>query len=237
MSRINKFSPDKKVEIINMYLNGVKSVSQIIFEYEISKGLLHLWLNKYKKYGIEIFENKKHNKSYSKDLKTIVVQEYLEGLDTFEGLALKYSIPSYTTIIKWVKDYNNHIELKDYDPKGDVYMVERRRLSVEERIKIVEHCLKHQSEYKITAELYNVSYAQVYQWVKKYEQKGPDGLLDQRGKRKSEENLSEVEKLQKKIEVLEKQLKLKEMENTLLKKVKEFERRRYLVKFDKKRNT
>ncbi len=57
MSRINKFSPDKKVEIINMYLNGVivQDMKATVFtdwlmkEYQLSHGhSMALW-----KYFIE----------------------------------------------------------------------------------------------------------------------------------------------------------------------------------------
>ena len=237
MGRKTKYNPTQKVEIVNSYLNGEKTALQIINNIGIAESTLYGWVHQYNKYGIDIFKEKKRNKSYSRELKEKVVQEYLKGIDSLDGLALKHNILNKATVFKWVNDYNNHIELKDYDPKGDIYMVERRKTSLEERIEIVEYYLKHNREFKKAAEAYQVSYSQVYQWVKKYELEGQDGLLDRRGKRKLEESLSEVEKLQKKIDQLEKQLELKENENTLLKKVKEFERRRYSVKLDKKRNT
>ena len=63
------------------------------------------------------------------------------------------------------------------------------------------------------------------------------GKTDKRGKRKEAEQLSEIEILQRKVKILERQLKEKEMENELLKKVKEIERRRYCQKRKTKRNT
>lgn len=236
MGRKSKYSSEVKLEIIEAYLNGEKSALQLAFEYDIARCVIYVWINKYKKYGIDIFKDMKRNSRYTKEFKHMVVQEYIEGVDSSEGLALKHGIPALSTVLNWVEDYNNHIELKDYDPKGEVYMVDRRKTSLEERVEIVEYCLKHNREFKNAAEVYQVSYSQVYQWVKKYELEGQEGLLDRRGKPKSQESLSEVEKLQKKIDQLEKQLELKENENTLLKKVKEFERRRYSVKLDKKRN-
>ena len=67
---------------------------------------------------------------------------------------------------------------------------------------------------------------QVYQWVKKYLASGEEGLIDRRGQHKTEEQLSETEKLQRKVKILERKLKEMEMENKLLKKVQEIERRR-----------
>ncbi|MGO4951428.1 helix-turn-helix domain-containing protein [Paenibacillus sp. DRB1-1] len=41
---------------------------------------------------------------------------------------------------------------------------------------VVLHCLAHDHDYRKTAEQYQVSYHQVYQWVKKYKEHGPDDL-------------------------------------------------------------
>ena len=75
-------------------------------------------------------------------------------------------------------------------------------------------------EYKSAAELFEVSYSQVYQWVKKYLELGEEGLKDSRGKRKEESQLNELEKLQYENERLKHQSELKE-KNIILKKLKE----------------
>lgn len=43
-----------------------------------------------------------------------------------------------------------------------------RSTSWEERIEIVLFCIAHNHDYCRTAEVHQVSYQQVYQWVKKY---------------------------------------------------------------------
>lgn len=70
------------------------------------------------------------------------------------------------------KKYNNHIELKDYNPASGVYMKDTLKTTLEERIEIVRYCLSHNKDYKGTCMKYNCKYAQLYQWVKKYEQSG-----------------------------------------------------------------
>ena len=65
---------------------------------------------------------------------------------------------------------------------------------------------------------------------------GDDGLVDRRGQHKSEEQLSDIEILERKVKLLERQLKEKEMENELLKKVQEIERRRSSPRQRTKRN-
>ncbi|MEG0328670.1 MAG: hypothetical protein RR565_10925 [Erysipelothrix sp.] len=54
--------------------------------------------------------------------------------------------------------------------------------------------------------------------MKKYDELSDDDLLDKRGKRKQEKQLSKEERLERKIKLLERQLELKEHENILLKK-------------------
>lgn len=58
-----------------------------------------------------------------------------------------------------------------------------RKVDQEERIKIVKDCLENGSNYGETAQKYNVSYQQVYTWVKKFRTHDEAGLEDRRGKR------------------------------------------------------
>ncbi|MET3559329.1 transposase [Streptococcus rupicaprae] len=73
---------------------------------------------------------------------------------------------------------------------------------------------------------YNVSYQQVYSWVRKFEKDGSQGLLDRRGKGlETKPNLTPEEELQLKIKQLEERNRYLEMENGLLKKLEEIRRR------------
>ena len=54
----------------------------------------------------------------------------------------------------------------------------RRKTSLSERKEIVEYGLSHDKNYKDTAARYDVSYSQVYDWVRKYVAGGEDGLID-----------------------------------------------------------
>ena len=62
-------------------------------------------------------------------------------------------------------------------------------------------------------------------WVKKYREQGEEGLLDKRGHRKADDELSELERLRRDNARLKKQLEEEYRYRELLKKVKEFERR------------
>ncbi len=99
----------------------------------------------------------------------------------------------------------------------------RRRTTLEERKEIVAYCIAHNRDYTGTAARYEVSYNQVYSWVKKYDAHGEDGLADKRGHHKTDDELDELERLRRENERLKRQLKESDMLVRLLKKVKEFE--------------
>ena len=98
-----------------------------------------------------------------------------------------------------------------------------RKTTQEERAQIVAFCIENGKDYGLTMEKYGVSYQQIYSWVRKYEEKGVEGLTDRRGKAKSEDKLTETERLRMENKILQAKLKDKEMEIKLLKKLKELE--------------
>ena len=53
------------------------------------------------------------------------------------------------------------------------------------------------TDYTGTAARFEVSYSQVYQWVRHYEECGEAGLEDRRGKRKSDDEVDELEWLRR----------------------------------------
>jgi regulator of replication initiation timing len=57
--------------------------------------------------------------------------------------------------------------------------------------------------------------------VRKYEERGIDGLKDGRGRTKPAEEMNEAERLRMENKILKAQLKDAEMENKLLKKLRE----------------
>ena len=96
-----------------------------------------------------------------------------------------------------------------------------RKTTQEERAEIVAFCIENGKDYGLTIEKYNVSYQQIYLWVRKYEAKGIDGLNDRRGMSKLEDELTEADRLRMENKILQAKLKDMEMENALLKKLRE----------------
>ena len=227
MSRKVKYTKEVKLKASKDYLSGKMSAFNIARSLGMSKRgdkIVRYWARQYEVNGDKIFDDKPRNKSYSKEFKEKVVKEYLDGKGSFKYLAAKFGIPSNCTVLSWVKKYNGHIELEDYDPKGEIYMTKGRITTLDERIEIVKWCLDHDRSIKDTVSHFECSYAQVRTWLLKYEEFGEEGLIDKRGKPKEEKDLSELELAQRKIQSLKKENeKLKRM-NEILKKAESLER-------------
>ena len=224
MSRRERFSPYEKEQACFDYINGNCSSAEICNCLHISTSTIQDWAAIYKKYGILGFTKKTKNRSYSKEFKMELVKKYISGEASSVDLAHQYDISS-GLLRNWIKMYNANIELKDYNPKQEVYMAKaRRKTTIDERKEIVNYCIEHNHNYKETAALYNVSYSQVYSWMKKYDSDGEEGLIDKRGRHKRDDEVDELERLRRENVRLKHQLEEKDMAVELLKKVKEFER-------------
>lgn len=224
MSRKARFTPEEKEQAVIDYTEGNKTRTQICEELCISSRTIQDWATIYSRHGITGFAVKTRNSPYSKEFKIQVVEEYIRGEGSSIDLGIKYDISS-GLLRSWVRMYNANRELRDYSPRQEVYMAEaRRKTTLEERKEIVAYCINHNRDYKNTAAKYDVSYSQVYSWVKKYDADGEDGLADKRGHHKTDDEVDELERLKRENLRLKRQLEEKDMVVELLKKVKEYER-------------
>ena len=162
------------------------------------------------------------NNKYSKEMKLQAVKDYLNGEGSYETLKEKYKLRSSTQLKNWVMWYNGHKEFKERSSaKGEIYMTKGRKTTQEERAEIVAFCIEHGKDYGLTVETFKVSYQQNYTWVKKYEEKGVNGLTDRRGKAKPEKELTEEDRLRQENKILQAKIKDQEIEIALLKKLRE----------------
>ena len=92
--------------------------------------------------------------------------------------------------------------LKSSGTGGNNIMTTGRKTTFDERIEIVQYCIAHDHNYAETAEEYQVSYQQARNYTIKYESKGVEALKDNRGKRKSLDSMSELEKLRAEVKIL-----------------------------------
>lgn len=218
-------TPEFRAMVSQEYLDGIGSYRFLAERYNIGTRTLREWVAKFRIHGIDAFITQTGNTSYSSDFKIMCVEAVLSGKGSVNDIVAKYNISSGYVLRNWIKLYNTNKELKDYDPKREVYMADaRRKTTLEERKEIVEYCIAHDRHYKGAASKYGVSYSQVYSWVRKYDALGTDGLTDKRGCRKTDEEVDELERLRRENLLLKRQLEEKDMVVELLKKVNEFER-------------
>lgn len=224
-----KYDKDFKIKLVKEHNENGVSFWKLSKIYGVEASIIRRWGHIYDSLDEDGLE--KHNSdlcNYSAEFKQMVVNEYLEGKITIQDLALKHKVLAPSTVRSWIKQYNNHEELTDSRKEGIYLMVKntaRKNTTLEERIKIVEECISCGYDYAAIAQKYGCSYNQVYSWVRKYNAKGVDGLIDRRGKGKPVEELSETEKLKIENRLLKAQTKQQQMEIDFLKKLEEIERR------------
>ena len=176
---VKKHTAKELEQFIELYLDGV-SFHELRSEYglKISPGSFNMYFLNYKAHGPSVLEDRDGFNTYTNEFKEKVVKEFLESKTYFTAIARKYKIPCAKTVRNWIIKYTNGEAEKAYYPKPEVYTMKFRKTSHEERIFIVKDCIQNQLDYKQTAQKFNVSYNSVYQWVKKYQKYGPDGLVD-----------------------------------------------------------
>jgi len=226
MPHKGKLPPEEKVRIVQEYLSGQLGASEFARKYEIRKNRLYEWTRLYQTRGAEGLIPATRFRRYSPETKYSAVQDYLSGKASVGAICAKYDISKENTLKDWVKWYNGHGDFKQPNTGGTIYMEKGRKTTLDERIEIVSHCISNNRDYGKTIEKYGVSYQQIYGWVRKYEKDGADGLLDKRGKRKSEITMSEIEKLKAQLKFQKAENSRLQMENELLKKLEALERRR-----------
>lgn len=223
MSKINKYSAAEKLSILQEFEMGEITLLDIAKKYEINKSSLINWRHCYKLYGYNGLEIRTHNKRYSAEFKIQAVQDYLSGNYSQHEIIAKYKISSFTQISNWIKKYNSHSSFKTNESRGTHTMTKGKSTNWKERIDIVLYCLSHNYDYQITSKNHQVSYQQVYQWVKKYEEGGEDSLKDGRGRKKTLEELSDADRRKIAMKKLECDNERLRAENALLKKLQELE--------------
>ncbi|WP_353893046.1 helix-turn-helix domain-containing protein [Proteinivorax hydrogeniformans] len=224
MKTKTKYSAKEKYQIIQEYKNGNSNKSSIAYKYNINRGTISDWLTKYSSHGIEGLRNSKKINKYPKKVKEQAIKDYLTNDYTLRSLAKKYGISDHSVLRKWIKKYNGHRKSNSVtEMEGMDYSMSKRK-SVADKVKVVEFCIKNDCNYKLAAKTYEVSYQQVYQWVKKYKSGKQDALKDGRGRKKSEEELTPTEKAKLEIQRIERENEKLRAENAYLKKLKALER-------------
>lgn len=226
MGRKVKVSSEDKLRYVQAYLAGEISRASASEQLQINETSFDWWIERYKEQGELAFYDTGKNKVYSPETKLAAVQAYLNGEGSYISLSAKFGIKGKDQLRQWVKMYNSGKDFSQRKMSGVSRMNTSRKTDKDERVKIAEECIANGKNYGEIAVKYNVSYNQVYAWVKRYTELGEAGLEDRRGRRKVDQSpRSEVEELKIKLAQTEHKLRMAEMERDLLKKVKELERK------------
>ena len=220
-----KVTPEERIGAAKACAEGRMSSREVARRLGVDEAQVREWVFRYKSHGADAFQKQERNTIYSGELKVQAVREYIAGNLSQREIAAKYGLRSTSQIRDWIKVYNSGGNF-EHRMSGGSRMKQGRETTQEERIAIVRDCLENGSNFGAAAIKYNVSYQQVYTWVKKFKELGEAGLEDRRGKRiVDQEPRTELEKAQIEIAQLKHELYMTKMERDLLKKLKELERR------------
>ena len=224
MSRRRKIKAEEQIVILQKYVADKISRAEASRQCGVKERTIARWRVRYETEGVAGFLSQK-NKSYSPELKRAAVSAYLSGQGSVLEICRVYKIRDEKQLRDWIKVYNGHKDFKRQT--GGTRMTKGRETSQDERIAIAKACVANGKDYGEIALEYNVSYQQARNWTLKYIEGGEATLEDRRGRRKKDQQpRTELEQAKIEIEQLKHKMKMLEMENRLLKKLEEIERRR-----------
>ncbi|EGO7772996.1 helix-turn-helix domain-containing protein [Enterococcus faecalis] len=218
---VNKMSIEDRLQLIHEVLKQKKSINRVAKENGIRLGTLSDWVYKYKTYGEDAIHPYRKKYTYREIDKIAAVEEVLFEGASKRSVIRKYHISSKAVLLAWISNYNKQKELKNTG-KGLSQMKKRKpskKVTIKERIEIVQYTLAHGTNYQAAIDKYDVSYQQVYVWVKKYKELGIAGLQNKLGRNQSIEELSEIEKLRLENAQLRNRNEYLEMEQAFAKKL------------------
>ena len=223
MPKKGKIKAEEKIRIVQACVEGKLSQAEAASRAGVDEASIRDWLVRYRSEGSLGFVEQ-NQRAYSAELKLQAVTDYLSGGLSQRKICEKYHIRSNRQLRNWIKVYNTHGEIKSRASGGGSYMKKGRQTTSEERLKIVQDCLVNDKNYGAMALKYNCSYQQVRNWVQRYEKMGLSGLEDRRGRRiGSQPARTPEEELRDKIAEMERMNLDLQMENDILKKVRELE--------------
>lgn len=227
MPHKSKIVVTEKIKITREYVTGKISREEAARRAGVTPASIASWARIYRQEGALGLAPTEKNRVYSSELKKKAVLEYLAGGFSQHAICEKYGIRSRIQLQSWIRMYNTHGNFNSVKQSGGRSCMNKGRITTqEERVQIVRECIASGKNYGELALKYNVSYQQVRTWTLRFEELGEAGLEDRRGQRKKDQKpRTELEQAQIKIEQLKHKLYLSEMENTLLKKLDEIERR------------
>lgn len=230
----SKISPEEKLYSIHRIKSDKESITHVADRLGVALTSVQQWITNYNSSGEEAFKQTRY-KHYPKKLKEQAVLDYLTEKGSQTDICKKYGIRSKSKLQLWIKMYNSHDKLPSSGTGGTVIMTKGRKTTFEERVEIAAYCITHDHNYAETAEKFGVSYQQARNYTVKYENKGIDGLQDNRGKRKDDATMTEVERLRAENRLLKAQKEHAESPDKGYRRIRDDLERYYDTKVNDKR--
>ena len=221
----SKYKAEDKIRIVKACIAGEIGQTEASERIGADESMVRDWIRQYQTEGVAAVRPRTENRRYAPELKESAVKDYLAGGGSLRQICKKYNIRDKVQLRSWIKVYNGHKDFKKQT--GGSRMTKGRETIQAERIAVAKACIANGKNYGEVAITYNVSYQQARSWTLKYIEGGEATLEDRRGQRKKDQQpRTELEQAQIEIEQRKHKLKMLEMENHLLKKLEEIERRR-----------
>lgn len=220
----SKYKVEDKIRIAKACIAGEIGPSAAGEQIGADESMVRDWIRQYESEGSAAFVSGGGNRRYEPAVKEAAVNDYISGRGSLRDICRIYKIRNQIQLRTWIKVYNGH---KDFKKRtGGSRMTKGRETTQVERIAVAKACIANGKNYGEVAIAHNVSYQQARSWTLKYMEGGESALEDRRGQRKKDQQpRTELEQAQIEIEQLKHKLKMLEMENRLLKKLEEIERR------------
>ena len=218
--RTSHHSFEERLKAVHYVMSNKYSLNEVSHQFKVDPHSLRDWIRAYWHDGPSGLKESHTWRRYSQTLKLAAINDYLSGYYSLEECCNKYNISHDSVLRRWIHQYANGKTLKTSHGGSTRMRAKSRKTTFEERLEIVQFVLKHEKDYLAAVQKYQVSYAQVYNWVRKYEQEGTHGLIDYRGQRRpNAKPLTETERLNREIKQLKQQNEELAAENFLLKKL------------------
>lgn len=215
-----------RLELLYGYQKTESGLKVYADMHHVNQNTMTRWIRQFLLHGLEGVRHRSLNHRYLLNTKIEAVKEYQAGFPG-EKIIEKYDIRGLSQLKQWSIQYNND-ELKTKSRKRVRKM--GRKVSFEEKCKIVQWVLDHDNDYQGATIQFNVSYQRVYSWVHKYHEAADswEALKDNRGHRKPQkalEEMTEKERLEAEIKRLKKINREMELEIAFAKKLVEIRNR------------
>ena len=168
-----------RLELLYGYQKTESGLKVYADMHHVNQNTMTRWIRQFLLHGLAGVRHRSFNHRYSLNTKIEAVKEYQAGFPG-EKIIEKYDIRSLSQLKQWSIQYNND-ELKTKSRKRVRKM--GRKVSFEEKCKIVQWVLDHDNDYQGATIQFNVSYQRVYSWVHKYHEAADswEALKDNRG--------------------------------------------------------